>query len=680
MSVLLPLCLVLSMITYSNAAYCVCKDGNEQVLQKAIDYACGAGADCSQIQQNGACFQPNTVKNHCDVAVNSYYQKKASSGATCDFNGAAVISSSPPSTASSCLTGSSSSGTPSTGTPTTGTPSTGTPTTGTPSTGTPTTGTPSTGTPTTGTPSTGTPTTGTPTSGFPSTGTPSTGMPNSGTPANGMPTSSSSSVFPGTTLGPTGSGGFGDPNAGEKISVRTNTAFFLLTESPSLYAFLEPSLFSQKPLHDEASKAFDYRDLGKKYFNVLLLLNEIKCQYLSTYSFLEPFVHFHLIYRRRRRLLTEAAIAGKVQAMEKNQKKGHNKKGFNLKKHKKADPRQTNKGVNDEKPVLFQLGSIAMVSDARLKADPEITNSIPASPSLSSSSSSGNNNAKERKLSELQSSSNTFGSQVSGVTHASSVEPALLSSPSVQLMDREGSDQVSQRNSLPILERSLSAVSNDSLFSLSIGDNGITRDELFSYRDFKAGELLKSSELLSFCPSVDVPVDSSDIGKSFDLEDKASELLGSDSDDKSSTSEVSWRNLGDNSDEAPSSTQSVSSPITKKKKKKKKVKKKNTQQQKKRCSWLCCKDTGPCFSCCQWPNCDYDLSCCKRLKYCLCCCGLPQCCFSSCSLFFCCLVSFVCCYSSSKKLIDDEIAMQKPQKAEVKTSHKWFCCFPCCAS
>ncbi|KAL0731390.1 hypothetical protein Bca4012_027484 [Brassica carinata] len=174
MSVILPLCLVLSMITYSN--------GNEQVLQKAIDYACGAGADCTQIQQNGACYQPNTVKNHCDVAVNNYYQKKASSGATCDFNGAAVISSSPPSTASSCLTGSSSSGTPSTGTPTSGTPST------------------------------GTPTTRTPTSGFPSTGTPSTGMPNTGTPSTstGMPTSSSSSVFPGTTLGPVGSGGLGD--------------------------------------------------------------------------------------------------------------------------------------------------------------------------------------------------------------------------------------------------------------------------------------------------------------------------------------------------------------------------------------------------------------------------------------------------------------------------------------
>ncbi|KAG7586394.1 X8 domain [Arabidopsis thaliana x Arabidopsis arenosa] len=219
MSVLLPLCLIISMFTYSNAVYCVCKDGNEQVLQKAIDYACGNGADCSQIQTSGACFQPNTVKSHCDVAVNSYYQKKASSGATCDFNGAATPSNTAPSTASSCLTGSSSSGTPTTGTPTSGTPTTGTPTTGTPTTGTPTTGTPTTGTPTSGTPTSGFPTTGTPNTGT------NTGMPNSG----GMPTSSSSSVFPGTTLGPTGSGGFGDPNAGEKLSVRTNMVVFLLS-------------------------------------------------------------------------------------------------------------------------------------------------------------------------------------------------------------------------------------------------------------------------------------------------------------------------------------------------------------------------------------------------------------------------------------------------------------------
>lgn len=72
----------------------MCKDADEQALQKVIDYACGGGADCTQIQMNGACYQPNTVKNHCDVAVNNYYQKKASTGATCDFNGAAVISTS----------------------------------------------------------------------------------------------------------------------------------------------------------------------------------------------------------------------------------------------------------------------------------------------------------------------------------------------------------------------------------------------------------------------------------------------------------------------------------------------------------------------------------------------------------------------------------------------------------
>ncbi|CAH2066330.1 unnamed protein product [Thlaspi arvense] len=305
-------------------------------------------------------------------------------------------------------------------------------------------------------------------------------------------------------------------------------------------------------------------------------------------------------------------------------KKGHKKKAFHLKKHKKADdsrsfdPRPTNREGNGEKPVLFQLGSIAsyVVSDVRLKEDdPEITTSRSASLSSSSlsPSSSGNTlevNAKDSsrrkkkllslslKLGELQGSSDTPGSQVSGVTQAS-VELALLS-PSVQMMDREGSDRP-QRNSLATLERNLSTLSNDSLFSLSIGDNAIGRDELFSYRDFKAGEFLKSGELLSFCPSVHVPVDSFDMGKSFDMEEKESGILRSDSsEDKSSNSDVSWRNIGDcnNSDEAPSSPHSVSYPI------------------------------------------------------------------------------------SSKKVLDDEMTRrseeQKLQKAESKTSHKWFCCFPSC--
>lgn len=272
-----------------------------------------------------------------------------------------------------------------------------------------------------------------------------------------------------------------------------------------------------------------------------------------------------------------------LSAMETNHKKGKNRKAYHLKKHRKSDnsktfdPRPTNKEGNDEKPVLFQLGSIASygVSDVRLEADPEITTRRSASLSLSSEDIL-EINAKERKsslsfdsslhnkellslsskLCELQGSSDTPGSQVSGVTHAS-VEPALLS-PSVQMMDREGSDQ-SQRNSLSTLEKNLSTLSNDSLFSLSIGDNAIARDELFSYRDFKSGEITKSGELLSFCPAIHVPADSSDLGKSFDMEDKASQEC----EDKSSNSNVSWRNIGDcnNSDEAPSSTQSFSYPM-----------------------------------------------------------------------------------------------------------------------
>ena len=80
------------------ATYCLCRDGiSDQNLQKALDYACGAGADCSPILQSGACYQPNTVKDHCNYAVNSYFQKKGQATGTCDFAGSATTSSNPPS-------------------------------------------------------------------------------------------------------------------------------------------------------------------------------------------------------------------------------------------------------------------------------------------------------------------------------------------------------------------------------------------------------------------------------------------------------------------------------------------------------------------------------------------------------------------------------------------------------
>ncbi|XP_062111474.1 PLASMODESMATA CALLOSE-BINDING PROTEIN 4-like isoform X2 [Humulus lupulus] len=150
MAALVYMLVFLTLTGYSSATYCVCKDGvGDQSLQKALDYACGAGADCTPILQNGACYQPNTVKDHCSYAVNSYFQKKGQAVGSCDFSGAATQASTAPATQNSnCVYPSSASTTPTTGTPTTGTPTTGTTT---PST-TPTTGTttPST-TPTTGT-------------------------------------------------------------------------------------------------------------------------------------------------------------------------------------------------------------------------------------------------------------------------------------------------------------------------------------------------------------------------------------------------------------------------------------------------------------------------------------------------------------------------------------------------
>ncbi|KAB1999761.1 hypothetical protein ERO13_D12G165000v2 [Gossypium hirsutum] len=205
--------LFLAMSGHSSANYCLCKDGvNEQTLQKTLDYACGAGADCTPINQNGPCYNPNTVKDHCNYAVNSYFQKKGQAQGSCDFSGTATVSVNPPSNIPSTCSfpSSGTSTTPSTGTPTT-------PTTGTP-TSTPTTGTPT--TPTTGTPTTGTPTT--PTTGTPTTGT-STGIPST-TPTTGT-TTGSPTVFGGgtTSLGPSGTTtGINDPSHAVTLFTSTN--------------------------------------------------------------------------------------------------------------------------------------------------------------------------------------------------------------------------------------------------------------------------------------------------------------------------------------------------------------------------------------------------------------------------------------------------------------------------
>uniref|UniRef100_A0ACD5V2K1 Uncharacterized protein n=1 Tax=Avena sativa TaxID=4498 RepID=A0ACD5V2K1_AVESA len=81
------------------ALWCVAKPTvPDPILQEAMDYACGSGAECRSIQPAGACSQPNTVLAHASYAFNSYWQMTRAAGGTCDFGGTATIVTSDPST------------------------------------------------------------------------------------------------------------------------------------------------------------------------------------------------------------------------------------------------------------------------------------------------------------------------------------------------------------------------------------------------------------------------------------------------------------------------------------------------------------------------------------------------------------------------------------------------------
>ncbi|XP_021733964.1 PLASMODESMATA CALLOSE-BINDING PROTEIN 3-like [Chenopodium quinoa] len=200
--------LILSMAGYSSASFCVCKPNvSPNMMQKAIDYACGAGADCKPISPSGQCYNPNSITAHCSYAVNSYYQKNAAKGATCDFSGAATLTNSDPS-GGGCSYSASSGGSPTSGgmggTPTTTVPTT-SPTT-------------PTSTPISGSGSTPgvTPVSGG-TGGMGGTGTGGVGMnPGSTSPYNTSPNSGNGVLGGvGTGLAPTGS--YDDSHAGNKL-------------------------------------------------------------------------------------------------------------------------------------------------------------------------------------------------------------------------------------------------------------------------------------------------------------------------------------------------------------------------------------------------------------------------------------------------------------------------------
>ncbi|KAG9141407.1 hypothetical protein Leryth_001846 [Lithospermum erythrorhizon] len=76
----------------AKAMWCVAKPSvPEPIIQEAMNYACGSGADCDQIKSSGPCFQPDTVLAHASYAFNSYWQRTKTAGGTCEFGGSAIL-------------------------------------------------------------------------------------------------------------------------------------------------------------------------------------------------------------------------------------------------------------------------------------------------------------------------------------------------------------------------------------------------------------------------------------------------------------------------------------------------------------------------------------------------------------------------------------------------------------
>ncbi|KAA8519192.1 hypothetical protein F0562_013448 [Nyssa sinensis] len=99
--ILLPLIILSSIPQESDGQleeWCIADEQTpDEDLQKAVDWACGNGANCSKIQVNQPCYLPNTLKDHASFAFNSYFQKLKHKGASCYFAAAAIVTALDPS-------------------------------------------------------------------------------------------------------------------------------------------------------------------------------------------------------------------------------------------------------------------------------------------------------------------------------------------------------------------------------------------------------------------------------------------------------------------------------------------------------------------------------------------------------------------------------------------------------
>ncbi|KAI4295407.1 hypothetical protein L6164_035456 [Bauhinia variegata] len=69
--------------------WCVAKPGtNDALLQSNIDFVCNR-FNCKDIQQNGQCFNPNTLINHASFAMNLWYRTIGKGD--CNFTNSGLI-------------------------------------------------------------------------------------------------------------------------------------------------------------------------------------------------------------------------------------------------------------------------------------------------------------------------------------------------------------------------------------------------------------------------------------------------------------------------------------------------------------------------------------------------------------------------------------------------------------
>ncbi|XP_031400360.1 lisH domain-containing protein C1711.05 isoform X2 [Punica granatum] len=242
---------------------------------------------------------------------------------------------------------------------------------------------------------------------------------------------------------------------------------------------------------------------------------------------------------------------------------------------------------------------------------------------------SSDSSAKSNE-SEYGSSGPASSSTVSDITHESTVHTlSPTQSPPVQMMDRSGGFDP-YRIPSSVFERSKSSTpvewsvaSNDSLFSIHIGNNSFSRDHVIMWgsEQSKPEELPKSSELIPFSPpppgeAVMVVSDddaTAEVEKIFKANQRSVGFVQENDDgrikEKTVNNTAGPINSSRHSDESGTSTQSFSFPIEKK-----------SECQKPTCSswmrkmFLCRRKKSSCYCsncsqtscyCCKWPSCSY---------------------------------------------------------------------------